>query len=76
MAKPDQAELRYIADRFVEKVWQGDEGKRGIATQLAGVALAAIQDYTETLYMETADEFTGRDLRRIWLERRADGDRN
>jgi len=70
LAKPDQAELKFIADRFIEKVWQGDEAKRGIATQLAGVALAAIQDYTETLYMETADEFTGESLRRLWLERK------
>lgn len=70
MAKPDQVELKFIADRMVEKVWQGDESKRGIATQLAGVALAAIQDYTETLYMETADEFTGEQLRQRWLERK------
>ncbi|OKI54550.1 hypothetical protein [Micromonospora sp. CB01531] len=68
MAKPDQRELKFLADRFIEKVWQGDEGKRGLATQVAGVALAAIQDFTETLYMETADEFTGAELRRRWLE--------
>lgn len=68
MAKPDQRELKFIADQIVFKVWQGDETRRGLATQLAGVALAAIQDFTETLYMETADEFTGELLRKRWLE--------
>lgn len=73
MPKPDQRELAFIADRLVEKVWQNDEAKRGLATQCAGVALAAIQDFTEQLYMETADQFSGLDvdLRRVWLMQEA-----
>lgn len=64
-----QSEVDYMADMLVAKVWQGNEEKRGLATQAASVALAAIQDYTAARYMETADEFTGRDLMQRWLNR-------
>lgn len=69
MPKPDQRELTFIADALIVKVWQGDEAKRGLAVQCASVALAAIQDFTATLYMESADKFTGEDLMRAWLNR-------
>lgn len=71
MAKPDKDELKFIADRLVERVWQNDEGKRGLATQCASVALAGIQDYTAARYMETADKFEGRDMVQRWLNRHA-----
>lgn len=64
-----RTEVEFMTDRLIEKVWQGDEAKRGLAAQAASVALAAIQDYTASRYMETADEFTGRDLVQRWLDR-------
>jgi hypothetical protein len=48
----DAAEIEFIADRLVAKVWQGDESRRGVARQAAAVAMAALQDYTEMLYTE------------------------
>lgn len=70
-ATEGRSELEFIADKLVEKVWQGDESRRGIATQAASVALAAIQDHTAARYMETADEFDGPSLLNLWMNREA-----
>jgi len=55
VTKKNESEIAFIADRLIQKVWQGDETRRGLALSAASVALAAIQDFTAGLYMESTD---------------------
>lgn len=44
IAPPDEVE--FVAQQIVEKVFQGNQEKLGLARHCAGTAIAALQDYS------------------------------
>lgn len=44
IAPPD--EIEFVAQQIVEKVFQGNQEKLGLARHCAGTAIVALQDYS------------------------------